>query len=363
MTVKAWLLLTSLVLAAVTGSAQPARPPLRLPDAAEFPRQDELIVSMLRTGGAVKLLAAGLVNAPASVDTLRLAAEARRSADVLRVLDRIVQDAPARIPEAFQLLTQHTTMFRRDDSRGEWNRLQEIVEAARRRLGELSREEAARGAKQLMFFEPYDSRPANAHIVRLQAFIDTYSGTAAALEAEVDRIMAARASFQQLDELEAFATAHPGTIAAAKATYERGWQLAVNIPITGVEKRGSDPTERFLKVLEIARDLESGRHAASEWVDRASTIVTSFFASNPAYSPENLDRVIEASYAFAKAHFKPDLDAPGAEPIRYFLTSRMPALFKLKGDEVGGMDTMFSRLEREADPVAAKYLRAQYYLR
>jgi tetratricopeptide (TPR) repeat protein len=90
--------------------------------------------------------------------------------------------------------------------------------------------------------------------------------------------------------------------------------------------------------------------------------VTGFFAAKPAYSPENLDLVIDATYVFVKDHVQADPNEPGAD-LAYFFANRMPALFKLKGDEIAGMEAMFARLERDIDPVAAKYLRARYYLR
>jgi tetratricopeptide (TPR) repeat protein len=357
--VRAWLLLTATLLAGTAGGWQPAGPALHPLDTAEFPPQDASLEFMLREGIAKKLAAAALVSAPDGLDTLRLAAEGKRSADVLRILDRTVRTTPAQIGDAFQVLSNHSTLFRSGDSRGEWDRFQEIVAAAKRRSGELQPEEAARAAWQLMFFEPYDWRKPNAQAVRLEAFVEAYPDTAAALDAEIGRILTGLPSYRQLDELEAFAASHPGTVAAAKATCERGFQLAGNISVTGVEPRGSDPTDRFMKVLEIVRDLESGRYPESEWVDRAPSIVTGFFASNPAYSPENLDRVIEASYTFAKAHYRPQPDGT----IDYLLTDKMPALLKLKGDEIGGMDAMFSQLERDVDSSGAKYLRGRYYLR
>lgn len=356
---RAWLLLTATLLAADAGGRQPAGPALHPLDTAEFPPQDASLEFMLREGIAKKLAAAALVSSPDSLDTLRLAAKGKRSADVLRILDRTVRTAPAQIGDAFHVLSNHSTLFRSGDSRGEWDRFQEIVAAAKRRLGELQPEEAARAARQLMFFEPYDWRKPNAQAVRLEAFVEAYPDTSAALDAEISRILTGLPSYRQLDELEAFAASHPGTVAAAKATYERGFQLAVNVSVTGVEQRGSDPTDRFMKVLEIVRDLESGRYVASEWVDRAPSIMVQFFASNPAYSPENLDRVIEASYAFAKAHYRPQPDGT----VDYLLTDKLPALFRLKGDEIAGMDATFSRLEHDVDAAAASYLRAQYYLR
>ena len=225
---------------------------------------------------------------------------------------------------------------------------------------------AANAERQLLNVDSYLSRPRgnpNEWTATLTRFVQTYAGTEAALLTEVDLLMSDGVSLKQLDALDAFARAHPGTVAAAKATHQRGFQLAVNIGVTGIEKRGGDPTARFMQVLDIVKELESGAYPRSEWVERAPSIVTGFFAANPAYSAENLDRVLAASYEFAKTHFTLSAN-PADSGIGYFLISKMPALTKLQGDEVAGMDRIFARLEQDIpDQAAVRYLRAEYYMR
>ena len=337
-----------------------------IPSGAEFPPQDERVLSLLRKGSAAKNVRRRLTDSPDTPETIRLLAIQERPDEMLRALELLVRHHPERIAEAFELLLPNMYRLQKDDGREYRPRLAQMVADARKQLPGLPREASARGERVLLEFDGYISPPAgnrDDHTRKLTDFIQTHPGTEAALVTEVDVLTSGRVSLAQLDSLEAFAREHPGSVAAAKATYLRGFNLAVNVPITGIEKRGSDPTERFLRLVAIARELESGAFPACEWVERAPSIVWSFFASNPTYAPDNLQRVMDASYEFVKTHFTL-AENPGHQAIGYFVTDRIPVLMKAQGDEASGMERLFLRLEQDVpDPSAVRYLRAVYYLR
>lgn len=337
-----------------------------LPSGAEFPPQDLQILSLVRKGAAAKLANRWLKESPETPDTIRLLVTNARVEELLGALPLLVRNHPERIAETFEALLSNMHRFQQDlDSRGLKPRLQAIVADARKRSAELSTEASARAERILLEFDGYFSPAPNrdARTIALTNFVETHAGTEAALLTEVDLLTAGRISIAQLDSLAAFARAHPRTVAAAKATYLRGFHLAVNFSVTRIEQPGSDPTERFMQVVEISRDLESGTYPPCEWVDKAPSIVWQFYASQPVYSPENLQRMLATSYEFTKSHFRLAESAAESE-IGYFVTSKISALMKAQGDEIGGMETVFTRLERDVSDVSAvRYLRAQYFLR
>jgi tetratricopeptide (TPR) repeat protein len=336
------------------------------PSGYEFPPQDRQVLSLVTRGAAAKLATRRLRDSPDTPETIRLLATQERADEMLPALQLLVRNHPERMTEAFELLLPNMYRIQRDDTRGYKARLAEIVAAARKQAPNLPVEAGARAERVLLDFDGYLTPPTgnrDAHTLSLTNFIQTHPGTEAALLAEVDVLTAGGVSLRQLDALASLARAHPRTVAAAKATYLRGFNLAVNVPITGIEKRGSDPTDRFMQVLDIVGDLESGAYPPCEWVDRAASIVWQFFTSNPAYSPENLERVLTASYEFVKTHFTL-AENPAENSIGYFVTSKLPPLMKARGDEIAGMESMLSRLERDvSDPSAVRYLKTQYYLR
>jgi hypothetical protein len=131
-------------------------------------------------------------------------------------------------------------------------------------MAQLPREDAARLARELLFIDQWLEGPQARQTwpERLTQFVRDYDGTEAALLTQVDVLMSdPRQMLKQIGDLDQFAKDHPRTNAAAKALFHEGFQLHVNVPITGVEPRGSDPTERLLRVAAIVKDLESARNS------------------------------------------------------------------------------------------------------
>jgi outer membrane protein assembly factor BamD (BamD/ComL family) len=255
---------------------------------------------------------------------------------------------------------------------GRAERTQELLGHARRQLALLGREERADAAYALMGAE-FSLRPGtepgrDSYVDRLKAFIQEYAGTNAALEAQpslIDSSLPAREVLKKIDELVAFARAHPRTVAGAKALYMAGFQLQSNVAILGIEKRGADPTDRFLRVLGIVSELENGDYPACEWTEKAPELVVGFFASQPSYAPERIDAVLAACESFAAKHWKLDDQAnPGDYGIGYFVTTKMAELYKIKGDAVGGVERFLLGLEDKApDRFAVQYLLAMFYVK
>lgn len=362
-TVSVFLLFTT----CVCGSAHAQTPPTVESVAAEFPLYDSSsLLYAARRGLATEAASTALAREPDSVDTLKLllAQDQDRIGDAIAVVQRILATRPERVLPALKAIVNQNYRFN-DQARGYPEALQRIADQARLQLPRLPREDAARLARQIIMIERRQpSVPgANAFDEALNEFMKEYAGTEEALLSEVDVMMRGRVSWEQLDKLDAFARAHPGSVAGAKALYQEAWQLAVNIPITGVERRGSDPTERFLRVLAMAKELESGSYPPCEWVDRVPELVTGFFASNPAYAPGNADRMAAEYVAFARAHWKPGRVNSAESGVGYLITTKLADLYKGQGDPAQYVERALDELAKETGSPDVAYLKATFYRR
>jgi tetratricopeptide (TPR) repeat protein len=359
--------LIPLVLAAILAlPSQRSNRPEALPSAAEFPPQDRALWFFVSEDIIRNASAKRLVDAPASPDTVRFLAAAKNLEGLLATLRRIVDTEPRRIPDALEAMGESVWEFRGDSAqiRANAETLRRIAADARLRLTELPREEAARAGRVLLMIDAQLSPDRNAYSTGLARFVEQYRGTEAALLAEVDLIANRGVSQQMLDALDAFAQAHPGTRAAAKALYEKGFQWHTINTLGTIEPRGTDPSTRFMRVLAVVNELESGRYPTCEWTEKAPSLISEFFFPDDArIPPDNLDRVIGAIEEFAATHFQLDPAYPAASGVGYLLVSRLPALYEQKGQRTTGMDETFARLERRVvDAAAVRYLRGMFHL-
>ena len=107
---------------------------------------------------------------------------------MLQVLRAIVDNHPERIARAFEIVGQQSYRF---DDRGHGypaDALQQIIDAARKRLPALPREEAARAARQLLQNNRQPPPAGRSFVDKLRAFVEEYAGTETALLTEIDVI-------------------------------------------------------------------------------------------------------------------------------------------------------------------------------
>jgi len=338
----------------------------------DFPSYDQTLVWYLRRGADAKEGKRRLAQDSASVDTFRRLVAAERRDDALLELKRILE-APdgAQTIAALHALSETIFTFQHDQTRSYSETIRQTIASARARMAQLPREDAARLAREILFFDQWLEGPQASQKwrERLTQFVRDYDGTEAVLLTQVDLLMLdPKQILKQIGDLDQFAKDHPGTNAAAKALFQEGFQLHVNVPVTGVEPRGSDPTERLLRVADIVKQLENGKFPRSEWVEKAPELLIGFFVSDtppPRYSPANVDRAIETYGDFVRTH----LQMPNAllsldNSLGYVTASKMGNLFELKGHRVGGIERFLDDLEKTAsDPAWVQLFRAQYYAR
>ena len=356
------------VLSAPSLCGQPSRPD----PWADFPSYDQTLVWYLRRGADAKEGKRRLAQNSASVDTFRRLVAAERRDDALVVLKRILEASDdAQTIAALHALSETMHTFQYDQTRSYTETIRQTIAPARARITQLPSEDAARLARELLSIDQWlEGRQARQQWPeRLTQFVKDYEGTEAALLTQVDLIMSdPRQLLKQISDLDQFAKDHPGTNAAAKALFQEGFQLQTNVPVTGVEPRGSDPTERLLRVAAIVKELESGKFARSEWVEKAPELLVNFFVSDtppPRYSPANLDRAIETYADFVRTHLQmPNALLSSENSLGYVIVSKLGNLFELKGDRVGGVERFLDDLETTAsDPALVQLFRAQYYAR
>ena len=348
--------LTATIAAQGSGQA-PALP-------TDFPVADSPLRDAWSRGQRMKAARDAFKTAGDRAATADLLFKSGRNAEGLTALERVVASRPSEMAAAFAAVGSKAREFAGDKAHNYAERLRAAVAAAQRQLPSMPREEAADLARALMSVETELNRSneRDGWRRRLSEFVSSYAGTRAATLARVD-LLTDRIGPQMLDALDTFVREHPGSEAAAKALYQKGFHLGHNATSFG-EKSGADPTERFFRVLEISKELRSGRYPASEWVEKALSLVTSFFAYKATYAPGNPERIL-AVYEALLPELLAEYEANATrDSISYVIGSRMGELFKLAGDPLPAIEAVFDRLERQAtNPNTVRLLRANFYLR
>jgi hypothetical protein len=325
----------------------------------EFPPYDQSIWRRHRSGRVAKAATAA-AQTPSAPEAPALLAETGRLDDALRSLEALVDRYPGRIAAAFDLLTPEFRRFNDQVHLERRDRLQQIVIAARRQAEQLPREDAARALYHVMFAEamffPGGARYEAERQRQRETFLEEYRATEAARILEVDMI--SRPS--EIDNLRKFAADNPGTVAAAKALHQAGFQLAVNVGISGRVPKGTDPTDRILQVVQIVNELQSGRYPRCEWTETAPSLVIQVFASQPDYAPHNIDKLLLVYQTLLDQH--PDFVSLEDVTFAVGTLTRMAQLYRLKGNE-DGIDTVFDNLDRRPGHAGAGgYLKAMLYI-
>ena len=145
--------------------------------------------------------------------------------------------SPADIGAAFRTLGQDTRDMLSDGARDYGKPLQRIVSRARARLATLPREQAARAALELRGVEwELDEDNDKA---RRASFLEDVTGDEARALAQVD-LLADGDAERRCRHWTPSRARIPATNAAAKALYQKGFDLAHNGMVRADRRRGSD---------------------------------------------------------------------------------------------------------------------------
>jgi hypothetical protein len=238
------------------------------------------MVWYLRQGANVKEAQRLLAQNSATPEAFRRLLGAGRRDDALLLLKRTLEAGNAeQTIAAMKALSETMFTFQQDQTRSYTETIRQLIVPARALVARLSREDAARLARQLLAIDASLERSQSPSWAEtLTKFVRDYDGTDAALLAQVELLtLDPRQMLKRIADLDQFARDHPGTNAGAKALFQEGWDLHVNVAVMGIEARGSDPTERLLRVAAIVKELESGKFPPSEWVEKAPSLMIGFF--------------------------------------------------------------------------------------
>jgi hypothetical protein len=293
--------------------------------------------------------AARLARFPGSVNTVAWLARAGRTGDALDVLQRVIAGDATRIADGLKALDPVISTLQRNQASEYNTRLSRLLDAARARLPDLDRESAARLELAVVRLDSVRS-------FRSRQQTQTYQGTLAARLAAVDDVRSPEVS-RDLAEYDAIALREGTNEVAAKARFEKATALLTRFDGLRGETGHPDPTDAWLEVLTIVRDLESGRYPAGPWVDEAVTRVSSFSLYQKMISPGNAARLLPVLRLFVVEHEA--VLAHNHSSIVGLVTQTMPAVAAFLPDGAAVMERQFIELGRELrDPAAALYLKA-----
>lgn len=340
------------------------------PPTAEFPPQDASL-GFTVNAGFYKVRAARLLKeAPAAIATLDALARARDVEGVLQSLRLIVDQHPERIADAVEVFREAPVTDLRGDSelaRRNQEAMRGILVAARAKLPSVPREDGARAERMFIMLDGELSGGRRDWSGALSRFIQEHRGTATALSAEIDLIVASSSGRERYERLDAFAAAHPGTAAAAKALYQKGFDLHTINTLGTLFPRDADPIERFRRVREVVRELQSGRYPESEWVSKAPSLFTGFFIPDGVKMARgSVDEMIAAFTEVAATQFvlSDSWAGPDRDGVGYLVTTKIGDLYERKGERIAGVERTLDTLERRVDdPSGVKLLRGLFYLR
>jgi tetratricopeptide (TPR) repeat protein len=296
---------------------------------------------------------------PDSPHTVAGLSQAHRLDDALRVLERVVQRQPERLPEALTGLD--TSEIQRDQARGYRARARGVLEEARKKLPGLNRERAAAVAWSLLGLEQATADRYEEFGQRLDRYLKDYGDTEAGRLQQVEEMTQGRLTLKALADLDALAASVPGTEVAAKARYMKGFYLARSWNTFVQGGANPDPTDAFFELLGIVADLESGRYPACTWVEQAPELVLSYFMFQPRISPENAQRMLAGIREFIRTHTSLLASTRQNRTPNFLVTNLMPIVAAFLPDGAAVMERQFAEFEREwPDPAPAKLLRASW---
>jgi TolA-binding protein len=336
---------------------------------AEFPPQDGSLAFTVNSGFLKTTVADLLRKDPGSVDTLRTLVRAQDVPAILTSLRVVVDRHPEWIDEAFEVLRESPMIGIRGDTeaaREYQEALRKIIADARVKVTFLPKEEQARAERVFMLMDGESGGGRRDWSDLLREFIEKYRGTETALLAEVELIGQGRVSQQMFDQMDAFIHQHPGTVAAASALYQKGFHLHTINTLGQLFPYDADPIDRFRRVQEVVRELQSGRYPASEWVSKAPSLIERFYVSERMQmAAASIDEMIGAFQEFAAKQLatRKNLD-PDRDGIGYLITTKIGDLYARRNERVAGVERTLDALERSAgDPSGVRLVRGLFYLR
>ncbi|MEO8681322.1 MAG: hypothetical protein ABI665_19890 [Vicinamibacterales bacterium] len=284
----------------------------------------------------------------------------------LGAIDRALDSArglltsdPDEFVKGVRLLREHTDTFTLDDGGSRLARFTPLFVELKNRALAWPTATGAEAAYEVMLLEPRII-PGNADAqerVRLE-FSAAYAGTVAAERLAVDRARGAERTPLDPGSLRERVARAAGAAERAEALYQLGFRLAhPSLP-------PPDPTGRFLEVIKIVQELESGPDANSEWAGRAPSLVVEFyFGLETKYAAGNAARVYDAYQLFLRWHPSIQVANRSENLVGWIIRNGVARLAEAPADKAALVERFLGELQDagvDADLVG--YQRADFYL-
>lgn len=324
---------------------------------AEYPPYDQMVWLPLHDGMVEKADRLLIAKMPETADAVLALTKRNRLDDAERTALRIVETHPEDIPHVFDALMSWALRLRASDQ----PRLKEVVgtvaDAARNRLPDLPRALAAEVTYSLAAIDNRLGSQSPSSLTKMAALAEEYAGTEAALNAEY-WVARSNDNIQvRISALDRLIARYPGTAVAAQSLYQKGFDISRNLSV-----RNADPTERFIQLFDIVKELESGKYPPCEWTEKAASLMPGN-AFQPKYAPESITRLLEAYRAFVEKHPKLDEQNPLANGAGGIITRTMRELYQVSGEGDQGVERELLNYEKQApDPEAIRYVKALFYM-
>jgi tetratricopeptide (TPR) repeat protein len=344
------------VLAVVT-----QQPPSREADAlADFPMHDRREAWLTRAGLDAARADEGLTTDPTHPDTLHNLLRRGHYRQATDALKSLPAQAPERIRAAVIAVRDAVLPARASAEPGDFETFVEALAPLHGVISGWPTEDAAAVALPLARLHQMVHGIGKRDDVPDRIRRD-YPGTLTVRLMDVDDLKRSSDPREWLASLDTYWRDHPASVDGAKALHYKGYHLAVNGGLPG-----EDPAPRLAQVVEIIRELESGRYPRCEWTDRAVELMWNFSYPTdpaPAFAPGSVDRMLNLYREFARSHSRP---APGVElypnSVGYVVTGKMGDLHAVKGDRIGGVERELNDLETHAiEPALIRLIAGEYF--
>jgi tetratricopeptide (TPR) repeat protein len=235
-----------------------------------------------------------------------------------------------------------------------------LMAELRAHVATLPRNDGGAPARELMWMEySLDRGNKDAHSRRMAEFLETYDGTPADYHhiiSQVDSEYGYDAS-RMRQRLRELAKQHDRTEYGAHALYLLAFRVAHDAVTRPPQP---DPTGRFVEVLSIVDELQSGRFPKCEWVDKAPSLVLEFQMFEPAFAPGNIARMAEGYKRFILSQLARGAPVPNMGSL---MSYRIGQLKNEGENSLPLIERVIVDLGKSvADPDYARSARAAFYL-
>ena len=296
---------------------------------------------------------------PASLQSMVALFDRERQLEAVKAARALLTAPPGEIAQGLNILRDRFHILN-DDGTALRPAVIALVAEIKEHVAMLPAKEGAEPAMALIWMEySLDRGNEDAHKRRLAEFLKKYDGTPAQIHYAISQVQ--NENRYEASKMRArsyqLARQYVGTEYGAHALYDLGFRYAHDAVTRPPQP---DPTARFLEVLAIVKELQSGRFPKSEWVDKAPSLLYDFSVFQPQFAPGNIARMADAFKGFILSELARGADVPN---IGFLMSYRIGRLKNEGENSLPLIESVIADLARSpAGPDYARSARAAFYL-